>query len=43
MSPGYRDYAHATIDILNKLGCKNIVLVSDGKMDIINYADGAFQ
>ncbi len=31
MSAGYRDYAHASLDILNKFGWKNIVLVFDGK------------
>ncbi|XP_078383275.1 glutamate receptor ionotropic, kainate 2-like isoform X2 [Oculina patagonica] len=29
MSAGYRDYAHASLDILNKFGWKNIVLVFD--------------
>ena len=38
MSPGYKDYAHATIDILNKFGWKNIALVADGKMDITYFA-----
>lgn len=31
MSVGYRDYADATLDILNKFGWKNVVLVFDGK------------
>lgn len=31
MSAGYRDYAHADLDILNTFGWKNIVLVFDGK------------
>ena len=31
MSPGYKEYAHATLDILNTFGWKNIVLVFDGK------------
>ena len=31
MSAGYKDYAHATLDILNTFGWKNIVLVYEGK------------
>ena len=32
MSAGYRDYAHATLDVLNELGWKNVVLIIDGKL-----------
>ena len=32
MSAGYRDYAHATLDILNKFGWKTIALVFEGKI-----------
>ena len=31
MSAGYRDYAHATLDILNMFGWKKIVQIIDGK------------
>ena len=31
MSAGYRDYAHATLDILNTFHWKNIAVVFDGK------------
>ena len=31
MSPGYKEYAQATFDILDTFGWKNIVLVFDGK------------
>jgi len=30
-SPGYRDYGHASLDILNSFGWKTIALVFDGK------------
>ena len=30
-SPGYRDYGHAFLDILNSFGWKTIALVFDGK------------
>ena len=31
MSAGYKEYAQATLDILNTFGWKNIVLVFDGE------------
>ena len=33
MSAGYKDYAHATIDILNTFGWKNIVVVYEGNSE----------
>ena len=35
MSVGYKDYAHATLHILNKFGWKQIVLVIDGKRTVV--------
>ena len=33
ISAGYRDYAHATLDVINELGWKNVVLIIiDGKL-----------
>ena len=39
MSAGYRDYAHATLDIINKFGWKNIALVIDGKTYITKFVN----
>ena len=35
MSAGYKDYAHATLDILNSFGWRNVVLVFDGNYQLI--------
>ncbi|KAJ7337780.1 Glutamate receptor ionotropic, delta-1 [Desmophyllum pertusum] len=40
MSAGYRDYAHATLDILNTFGWENVVLIFD---DSFLYEAGYFQ
>ena len=34
MSAGYRDYAHATFDIIKKFQWKKIALVFDGKTSL---------
>jgi len=35
MSSDFRDFAHATLDILNTFGWENIALVFDGKKTVI--------
>ena len=37
MSAGYRDYAHATLDILNTFRWNKIALVFDGTNSLIAY------
>ena len=37
MSAGYRDYAHATIDLLNTFHWESIALVFDGKRSFYRF------
>ena len=37
MSVGYRDYAHATLDIINTFQWRKIALVFDGEASLFRY------